>query len=179
MPINILLRSATEGLWSKQTKEGYYGRTKEHWSQIYRQGKQYVVELGDCRGLIESEEFDEFEEAESRFNEYVSNYDLEEDKLSSIKTENKNEEVTLSDVVSAYMEAGDWLKDGMDSVLDEMVRDIRPILEGGLRYTYRNLFSNMSGFVAEVKIRNGKHRVDVTIDGSDLGHLVRNVQEVA
>lgn len=151
-------------------------RTNRHCVQIYKDREGYVVELRDERGFIKGESGESLNDVLDFFNYNVIDYDMEIDSQKEIDSENKD--LTLEDIVRLYAEEGDYLDgnlDGIDGFLERLKE------EANIKYSYRNLISNSSGFLARAILRRGRGRgsdkVVVYIDYDGMNpHMVRKME---
>ena len=165
----IVLRTASEPIFKDMGRPQTEYRTREHGVTLYVEKKAYHVELCNCRGAIETQDFEDKASADSQFDNWMAEFKMEEDKAKYVKQE--NEKLTLIEMIREYFTAGDWLSD-MDSMLDQIKEDI------SIRYSYKNLYTNTSGFFAHVKIhkRGKQDKVEVFIKGDDFGHFVEHIK---
>lgn len=173
MGLAIFLRMAVEPLYKDRGRPQTEYRTHERYAQLYVEDGQYHVNFGNDRGSLETHDFSlkDRDLAISKFEEAVADCDMEEDSFKSVWDENKK--ATLIDIVNVYLSAGDWLS-GMDAILEQMKEDTR------INFKYKNLYSNVSGFLAHVKIRKRGFKgqlVEVFIQGSDMGHFVQAIED--
>lgn len=65
------------------------------------------------------------------------------------------------------VEPGDWVN------IDELKRKLN---EEGYEADYENLWSGFSGFFAKMTVEDGVEKKEIFIEGSDLGHLVKDMK---
>lgn len=181
----------TEIIWLKMASEPiinkFDARSNGYWTMLSVADQSVCYEFGDERGQTKCEEFSVTKgigEAGVLYGNDVAGYDMDEDSMREIREENNK--VTAYDIARALMSAGDYLTDNQHGGMDGFLEYWREQMKGVATwsYKYKNIYSDANGFLARVVVRRRKTKTRkgskclVWIDGSDLGHMVKNIEEI-
>ena len=141
--------------------------SNEFWSEVVKNRRGFTARLGDDRGVLESLTYENLEDANVKFKQYIKLYEMKE--WNKEKIQEINKDLSLLDIVQIFFEVGDYLEPDMDTILEEFQRIT------GITYQYSNLYSNVSGFLAKVEFTRNEEKVVMFVEGDDLGHLVKHI----